>query len=120
MFEHRSKPLLSRPKYYRRLARSVLAGASLVAVSLAAGMAGYHFFENLPWIDAFANAAMILSGMGPLSNLQTAGGKLFAGCYALYSGLVLILAAGVVFAPVVHRFLHRFHVEETKDKPSGG
>jgi hypothetical protein len=120
MFEHRSKPVLPRPKYYRRLAKSVLAGAGLVAVSLAVGMVGYHFFENLSWIDAFANASMILSGMGPLGNLQTAGGKLFAGCYALYSGLVLILVAGVVFAPVVHRFLHKFHVEESKAKRSDG
>ena len=82
-------------------------------------MSGYHFFENLPWLDAFVNAAMILSGMGPLANPQTAGGKLFAGCYALYSGLVLILVAGVVFAPVVHRFLHRFHVEEAEGKVAG-
>jgi hypothetical protein len=120
MFEHRSKPLLPRPKYYWRLAQSVLAGAGLVAISLAAGMAGYHFFEDLPWLDAFTNASMILSGMGPLANPQTVGGKLFAGCYALYSGLVLILVAGVVFAPVVHRFLHKFHVEESKEKRSNG
>lgn len=120
MFEHRSKPLLPRPKYYWRLAISILAGAGLVAVSLAAGMAGYHFLEELSWLDAFANASMILSGMGPLASPQSAGGKLFAGCYALYSGLVLILVAGVVFAPVVHRFLHAFHAEESEDKRSDG
>lgn len=120
VFEHRSSPLLPRPRYYRRLAKSVLAGAGLITVSLAAGMAGYHFFEDLSWLDAFVNASMILSGMGPLANPQTVGGKLFAGGYALYSGLVLILAAGVVFAPVVHRFLHRFHVEESKGKPPKG
>ncbi len=120
MFEHHSKPLLSRRRYYRRLARSVLAGVGLVGVSLAAGMAGYHFFENLSWLDAFVNASMILSGMGPLANPQTVGGKLFAGSYALYSGLVLIFAAGVVFAPVVHRFLHKFHVEESKGKGNQG
>ena len=120
MFEHRSKPLLPRPKYYWRLAQSVLAGTGLVAVSLGVGMVGYHFFENMPWIDAFVNAAMILAGMGPVGTLQTAGGKLFAGCYALYSGLLLIVTAGVVFAPVVHRFLHKFHVEESKAKRSSG
>ena len=120
MFEHHSKPLLPRPKYYWRLAKSILVSAGLVAVSLSGGLAGYHFFEDLPWIDAFTNAAMILSGMGPLANPQTVGGKLFAGCYALYSGLVLILGAGIAFAPVVHRFLHRFHVDESIDKRAGG
>jgi len=74
-------------------------------------MLGYHWLEGMPWIDAFANAAMILSGMGPLEPLKTNGGKLFAGLYAIYSGLAVILIAGVVFAPVVHRFLHRFHLD---------
>ena len=74
-------------------------------------MAGYHYLEGLPWIDAFAGAAMILSGMGPLAPLQTWGGKLFGGFYALYSGLVVIVAAGVLLAPVIHRMLHRFHAE---------
>jgi hypothetical protein len=74
-------------------------------------MAGYRYLERMEWIDAFANASMILSGMGPLTPLQTWGGKLFAGLYAMYSGLALILAAGLILAPVVHRVLHRFHVE---------
>jgi hypothetical protein len=74
-------------------------------------MAGYRYLEGMEWIDAFANAAMILSGMGPLAPLHTWGGKLFAGLYALYSGLTLILAFGLIFAPVVHRVLHRFHLE---------
>lgn len=85
----------------------------LILGSLAAGMLGYREFENMSWIDAFANASMILSGMGPLASPQTLGGKLFAGLYALYSGLMLILVAGVVFAPVVHRFMHRFHVTDS-------
>jgi hypothetical protein len=79
-------------------------------------MAGYHWLEEMPWIDAFANAAMILSGMGPLAPLQTGGGKLFAGVFALYSGLVLIVAAGIVLAPAVHRLLHSFHVETEAKK----
>jgi len=74
-------------------------------------MVGYHYFEGMEWIDAFANASMILSGMGPLAPLQTWGGKLFAGCYALFSGLALIVAIGIMFGPVVHRVLHRFHLE---------
>src|SRR5258705_13970511 len=83
-------------------------------------MAGYHFLENLSWLDAFVNASMILSGMGPLANPQTTGGKLFAGCYALYSGLVVIIVAGVIFAPVFHRFLHKFHVDEQASRRTQG
>ena len=90
MFEHRSKPLLPRREYYRRIARHAALGFSVIAVALGIGMTGYHFFEKLPWIDAFVNAAMILSGMGPVATLQTDGGKIFAGCYALFSGLALI------------------------------
>jgi hypothetical protein len=94
-----------------RLLRSILFGAGLVAVSLAIGMWGYHRFEGQGWLDAFANAAMILSGMGPLDRPETDAGKLFAGLYAIYSGLALLIVAGVAFAPLVHRFLHRFHLE---------
>jgi hypothetical protein len=111
MYEHRSKPLLPRPKFYRRLARSVAIGLAVVLGSLLIGMAGYHVFENLGWIDAFANASMILSGMGPLGELKTSGGKIFAGCYALFSGVAFLTSVGVVFAPIFHRFLHKFHLE---------
>lgn len=83
----------------------------LVAFSLLLGMAGYRTFEGMAWIDAFANAAMILSGMGPLATLKTWGGKLFAGIYAIYSGIALILATGMILAPLGHRLLHRFHLE---------
>ena len=78
-------------------------------------MAGYSYFESMSFADAYVNAAMILSGMGPVGNLQTDGGKIFAGCYALYSGLTLVAALGIMFAPVIHRFLHKFHLEDTKD-----
>ena len=111
-FESRYQPLLGRAAFVRRMARSVAAAGLLIGPSLLAGMAGYRFFEGMPWIDAFANAAMILSGMGPLAPLQTFGGKLFAGCYALYSGLALIVATGIVLAPVVHRLMHRFHWDQ--------
>ena len=80
-------------------------------MSLAAGMCGYHFLEKLPWVDAFLNAAMILGGMGPVDPVKTGAGKIFAGLYALYSGLALITIAGLLLAPVVHRFLHKFHLE---------
>jgi len=113
--ETRFRPLAPRDVYVRRVLASVALGLVLVAVSLAVGMAGYHGFEGLAWLDAFLNASMILSGMGPLMSPQTAGGKLFAGLYALYSGLAVILIAGVIFGPVVHRFLHRFHVETREE-----
>ena len=86
MFEHKSEPLLSYRDFLGRIARSVLAGTLLVALSLLAGMVGYHVFEQLEWIDAFLNAAMLLGGMGPVAELKTDGGKLFAGFYALYCG----------------------------------
>ena len=95
----------------RRLFISVSVAGILIGLSLLGGVAGYHFFEQMPWIDAFVNASMILSGMGPVKELQTSGGKFFAGCYALYSGLVLILVTGFILAPIVNFVLHRFHLD---------
>jgi hypothetical protein len=118
MFEHHTKPLLPRKVFYRRLVRHAALGFSVIFFSLGLGMMGYHHFEGMAWIDAFANAAMILSGMGPVATLQTNSGKIFAGCYALFSGIALIAILGIIFAPVVHRFLHKFHLEdEDLDKP---
>ena len=113
--ESRFKPLAPPEVFVRRLLASGAVGFSLVTVSLGVGMAGYHGYEGLPWIDAFLNASMILSGMGPLMQPVTTGGKLFAGFYALYSGLAVLVIAGFIFAPVVHRFLHRFHIEGEGD-----
>lgn len=87
----------------------------MILFSLACGMVGYRVFEGLSWIDAFVNAAMLLSGMGPLASPVTTGGKLFAGIYALYSGFVVLIAAAIAFAPVIHRFMHRFHLEQGRD-----
>jgi hypothetical protein len=112
MYEHHTKPLLPRRLYYLRVARSCGLGSLILGGSLAIGMMGYHGFEKMPWLDAFANAAMILSGMGPLAPIQTSAGKLFAGCYALFSGLAFITSVGVFFAPVFHRFLHKFHLQD--------
>jgi len=112
MFEHHTKPLLPRKEYYRRIVHNVGLGTGVLTVSLGVGMTGYHHFERLPWIDAFLNAAMILSGMGPVATLQTDAGKFFAGCYAIFSGIALISILGIIFAPVVHRFLHKFHLED--------
>ena len=113
MFEHVSRAVLPRRQFLSRLMRAVLLGIGLIAVSLAIGMLGYsYFFPKLDWADAFVNAAMILSGMGPLAIPETTGAKIFSGCYAIYSGLMLVMSAGVVFAPVVHRFLHKLHADE--------
>jgi hypothetical protein len=116
MFESRNTPLLPRRAFLLRLAGSAAVGLSFLAVSLFAGMLGYHGFEKMPWLDAYANAAMILSGMGPLAPPQHPGGKVFAGLYALFSGFAVILISAILFAPVVHRALHRFHLESSKSK----
>jgi hypothetical protein len=113
-YESQHQPLLSRRAFAERLGLNFLVASGLIGLSLLAGMAGYHHFEGMDWIDTFVNAAMILSGMGPLTPPQTWGGKLFAGLYALYSGLALLLATGIVLTPVIHRMLHRFHLEEEK------
>jgi hypothetical protein len=111
MFEHRTEPLVSRHVFYGRLARSFGLGALIIILSLLLGMAGYHFLEHLTWLDSFLNAAMILSGMGPVAAIQSAAGKVFAGCYALASGFALLTSAALIFAPIFHRFIHKFHLE---------
>ena len=116
MFEHHTNPLLPRPVFYRRMARTFLLGSAVLAVGLGIGMMGYHFFDQLSWLDAFVNAAMILSGMGPVAPLATSAGKLFAGCYALFSGLLFLSVAGFIMAPIAHRLLHKFHLEAAERK----
>jgi hypothetical protein len=116
MFEHRSLPLLSRRRFILRIAFMTIVGAIGLAISLGIGIAGYHYYEGLSVIDSFANAAMILSGMGPLNQLTTTSGKLFAGIYALFSGLTFITVTGVVLSPIVHRIFHRFHLEMEKQE----
>ena len=114
VFEHRLSPLLSPPDFRARLFKTASLGFALIAASLAVGMLGYHYIAGQTWPDAFLNAAMILSGMGPVGDLPGTAAKLFAGFYALYSGLALILIAGIVLSPIVHRFLHKFHLESGK------
>ena len=118
MFEHHREPLLPRSAYLRRVGRFSAWALLIVLGSVAIGMIGYHFLEGLAWMDAFLNAAMILGGMGPVNPIHTEGGKLFAGIYALYSGLVFLLAAGVLFAPIIHRIMHRFHLEMSASNPA--
>jgi len=112
MSEIRHTPLAPRKLFLRRLAQN--AGIALIAVggSLVLGMWGYRYFEGMRWIDAFLNAAMLLGGMGPVDpQLRTTGGKLFAGFYALYAGMVVLVAASILVAPLMHRYMHKFHLE---------
>lgn len=111
-YEHRGEPLLPwRLFLLHRVGKTLAAAAAIVAASLVIGILGYRFTEGMDWLDAFLNASMILGGMGPVDTLHTRAGKLFAGFYALYSGLMLVGTAGLLLAPFMHRLLHRFHLE---------
>ncbi len=112
MFEQRQEELLSRTAFLLRLARSFGATQIIVAFSLAVGSAGYHLFEGLPWVDSLLNASMILTGMGPVDQMHSVGGKLFATFYALYSGIAFLTMMAIMLAPVIHRALHRFHLDD--------
>jgi len=112
MYEPKTHAPIPSRHFMRRVLRHALTAMALLLLSLALGMAGYEYFEGLPWRDAFLNAAMLMGGMGPVDALRTDGGKVFAGLYALYAGLVFLVASGLVFAPIVHRVLHRFHWEQ--------
>lgn len=111
MFERRKDPLLPRAAFLRRLARHGLIAFGIDAGSLALGIVGYHVLEGLSWVDSLLNAAMLLGGMGPVSELHTTAGKLFASFYAVYCGVIFLVVAGVLLAPIIHRFMHHFHLE---------
>lgn len=102
-------------KLILHLARNILWGSILIAIALYIGMLGYHKLEHMSWVDAFANASMILSGMGPLSQLVTTEGKIFAGFYALFSGLGFIVLTGLIFSPIIHQFFRKIHIESRKE-----
>ena len=95
--------------------RNLFIGVFLILIALYMGMLGYHEFETMPWIDAFLNASMILSGMGPVNEMHTEAGKLFAGCYALFSGLAFIAIVVIILSPVLHRFFRKIHLESVED-----
>jgi len=115
MYEHKSMPLLPRRAFARRMLGHALFALAFVAGSLAVGVAGYHHFEGMPYIDSLLNASMLLGGMGPVGEIHTVAGKLFASAYALFAGIGFLVVAGVLFAPVIHRFLHQFHLELAGD-----
>jgi hypothetical protein len=114
MFERKHEKLAPFPVFLGRVARYLAAAAVLAAVALLMGTAGYHWIAGLNWVDALLNASMILGGMGPVDRLSTTGAKLFASAYALVSGLVFIAIMGIVLSPIVHRVLHKFHIDKTK------
>ncbi len=115
MFEHRKEPLLSRGEFVRRMLGSCRVALLIAAGSLAVGSTGYHVFGQLAWVDAFLNASMILTGMGPVDPMRTTGGKLFAACYALYSGIAFLSMMAVILAPIAHRAIHKFHLASEED-----
>lgn len=118
MYEHRHQPLLPRRLFIRRVARNSLFALGLVFGSLALGILGYRFLAGLAWVDALLNSAMLLGGMGPVDPLSTVPAKLFASFYALFAGIIFLVAAGVFFAPLYHRFLHHFHLEVHEPPPT--
>jgi len=111
-FEHKSEPLAGAAALAGRLIYNVLIATVFIAVALALGMAGYRVTEGMSWLDAFLNASMLLGGMGPVDVLHTDNGKLFAGFYALFCGLVIVIVTGIVLAPLLHRVLHRLHAAD--------
>jgi hypothetical protein len=117
MYERRHEKLLPFRRYMVRQLRHTLVAFGMVGGSLAIGMLGYHLIAGLSWVDAFLNASMILTGMGPVAQLQTDAAKIFAGLYALFSGLIFLVSTGILFAPLLHRIMHRFHLD-VDDKPA--
>ena len=113
-YEPKAHPPIPRERFARRILLHAAAALAVLVFSLALGMMGYAYFEHLPWRDAFLNAAMLMGGMGPVHTPRTNGGKVFAGLYALYAGLVFLVAAGLVFAPIMHRLMHKFHWQQDR------
>ena len=111
MFEHSRQPIAKPTTFLRRLVRYSLLAAAIILCSLALGVLGYHTLGEMSWIDSLLNASMILGGMGPTGELHSNAAKLFASFYALFSGMVLLVSVGVLVAPIVHRFLHHFHLD---------
>lgn len=110
--EGHHEKLLPRRQFFWRFARWAAVAAAVILGSLAIGICGYHYLGGLPWIDSLLNASMILGGMGPVDALKTSAAKIFASLYALYSGLALIAVMGIMLTPIIHRFLHKFHIAD--------
>lgn len=113
-YEQSSPDRSDRKIFFTRLVRNLTLGLSLIILSLIIGMCGYRYFEGMSWVDAYANAAMILSGMGPVSPLNTDDGKIFAGTYALFSGIFFLIFIAIIAAPLFHHFFHKLLLRENK------
>ena len=111
-YEHRSEPLISTEHFVRRIGTHALTAACLLFFALVLGVLGYRLTESMSWLDALLNASMILGGMGPVDSLHTVNGKLFASTYALFSGVIFLVVAGIVLAPAAHRLLHKLHLDD--------
>jgi hypothetical protein len=115
-YEKKNEPLVSREVFLRRLGRNATVALSVIGVSMVVGIVGYRVLEGMDWIDAFLESAILLGGMGPIHAPTTVAGKLFAGVYALYAGVLVIGTAGVILAPIFHRLLHSLHAEDEDDE----
>jgi len=115
MFERSHEKLAPMPVFLKRMATSVGFAVLLLFLVLLIGIAGYHWIDDLNWVDSILEAAMILGGMGPVNPLKTDGAKLFAAAYALFSGVIFIGLMGILLTPIVHRVLHKFHIKEAAD-----
>ncbi len=112
MFEHKKQPLAPRSVYYKRVMKCLARGMLILFVCLMIGVVGYHYTSDIPWLDSLHNASMILSGMGPVVEIKTDIGKWFSSFYALFSGVVFITNIGIILAPAIHRFFHKFHLDK--------
>ena len=111
MYEHRRDAMLPLPAFAQRVLKHLGVAVAMIACGVLLGMAGFRGFEHYTWLDAFLNACMLLGGMGQVNPVVTAAGKIFAGLFALFAGLVFIVVAGLVVAPFAHRLIHRLHLE---------
>jgi hypothetical protein len=116
MLKTKNGQTVVKSSFIKRFALSITFGLLIIGFALGMGMLGYHHYENMTWVDAFVNASMILSGMGPVSPLATDGGKIFAGSYALFSGLAFIVVMGIIFAPILHHFFRKIHLDLLDDE----
>lgn len=113
MYENKRQHLAPKHVFYRRMRYNILVATGLLSFCLAVGILGYHYTDNISWIDSLHNASMILSGMGPVVEIKSNGGKFFSSCYALFSGVAFITNIGIILAPAAHRFFHKLHIQDS-------